>query len=238
MRISVTLATYNGEKYIAEQLNSILPQLTQKDEIVISDDGSSDKTLDIIAGFSPVQIKVLKNPDKGVISNFENAIRHASGDIIFLCDQDDVWHPDKVAIIKKCFETTSVSLIISDAYVTDENLNIMEPSFFKFMNSNGGVIKNFIKNTFLGCCMAFRKELRGLILPFPQNIPMHDSWIGILAQLYGNVLFMPEKLVYYRRHGGNASALERNSFTQSLIWRKNLAIELIRRYYKHKVPGN
>ncbi len=251
MRISVALATYNGGKYITEQLNSILPQLTQEDEIIISDDGSTDSTLELIAGismgsggqtlelvsgFCAAQIKVLKNPGKGVISNFENAVRHASGDIIFLCDQDDVWHPDKVAIIKNCFAATNASLIITDAYITDQNLNVLEPSFFKLMNSGGGVLKNFIKNTFLGCCMAFRKELKEVILPFPEKIPMHDSWIGILAQLQGDVLFIPEKLVYYRRHEDNASALERNSLKQSLVWRKNLAVQLIKRHYAKKAP--
>lgn len=83
--------------------------------------------------------------------------------------------------------------------------------------------------------MAFRKELKDIILPFPENIPMHDSWIGLLAQLHGNVLFIPEKLIYYRRHGDNASALERNSLRQSLVWRKNLALELIKRRYALKV---
>ena len=140
MSISVALATYNGEKYISEQLNSILPQLGPEDEIIISDDGSSDRTLEIVAGFCSAQIKVLKNPGKGVISNVENAIKHTSGDIIFLCDQDDVWLPDKVSVTKKYLLESDVKLVVSDAIVVDENLKVLEDSFFKLMNSGSGFI--------------------------------------------------------------------------------------------------
>lgn len=229
MNISVAIAAYNGEKYIAEQLNSILRQLGPEDEIVISDDGSSDRTLELIAGFCSAQIKVFQNPKKGVISNIENAIRNTSGDIIFLCDQDDVWLPEKVSIIKTRFSKSRVNLVVSDAYIVNENLEELEDSFFKLMNSGSGFFKNFVKNTFIGCCIAFKKELKDIILPFPEKIPMHDSWIGLLAELKGDVLFIPEKLIYYRRHGDNATVLKRDSLKQSLIWRKNLAWELVKR---------
>ncbi len=229
MNTSVAIAAYNGEKYIVEQLNSILRQLGPEDEIIISDDGSSDRTLELIAGFCSAQIKVFQNPGKGIISNIENAIRNTSGDIIFLCDQDDVWLPDKVSIIKKRFLESRVNLVVSDAYIVNENLEVLEDSFFKLMNSGSGFFKNFVKNTFIGCCIAFKKELKDIVLPFPQNIPMHDSWIGLLAELKGEVLFIPEKLIYYRRHGDNATVLKRDSLKQSLIWRKNLAWELVKR---------
>lgn len=230
MHISIALATYNGEKYITEQLTSILPQLCEEDEIIISDDGSTDRTLEIIAGLCCAQIHVFTNPKKGVISNFGNAISHTSGDVIILCDQDDVWCPDKITTLKKYFSSTNVSLIVSDAYVTDENLNVIETSFFKLMNSGSGFAKNFVKNTFLGCCMAFRKELKDIILPFPNKIPMHDSWIGLLSELYGNNLFIPEKLIYYRRHAANVTALKRNSLLKPIMWRINLGAELIKRH--------
>lgn len=229
MYISVALTTYNGEKYIAEQLNSILPQLGLEDEIIISDDGSNDRTLELIAVFCSAQIKVFQNPGKGVISNVENAIRNTSGDIIFLCDQDDVWVQDKVSLIKKRFSQSRANLVVSDAFIVNESLEVLQDSFFTLMNSGRGFIKNFIKNTFPGCCMAFKKELKDIILPFPENIPMHDSWIGLLAELKGEVLFIPEKLVYYRRHGDNATVLKRDSLKQTLMWRKNLAWELVKR---------
>jgi len=229
MHISLALATYNGERYIAQQLNSILPQLTPEDEIIVSDDGSTDRTLEIIAELCCAQIHVYTNPKKGVISNFENAISHSGGEIIILCDQDDVWCSNKVETIKKYFITTDSNLLVSDAYVTDENLNIIESSFYKLMSSGRGFAKNFVKNTFLGCCMAFRKELKDIILPFPNKIPMHDSWIGLLAELNGNVLFVPEKLIYYRRHEANATVLKSDSLLQTILWRINLAVELIKR---------
>lgn len=227
--ISVALAVYNGEKYIAEQLNSILPQLMQEDEIIISDDGSIDNTLEIISQIGDGRIKVYSNPERGVISNFENAISHTSGDIIFLCDQDDVWCENKVAAVKKYFSDSDANLVVSDAYITDESLKIESESFFKLMNSGSGFIKNFIKNTFLGCCMAFKKELKDIILPFPQKIPMHDSWIGLMVELNGKVLFIQEKLIYYRRHGNNATVMKRDSLLQSILWRRDLAVALIQR---------
>lgn len=229
MPISIALATYNGANYIAQQLDSILSQLTPEDEIIISDDGSTDKTLEIIAGFCSARIHLYNNPQKGIIRNFENAIRHTSGEIIFLCDQDDVWSADKVAVTQKYFTETGASLVVSDAYVTNEYLQITEQSFFNIMNSGSGFAKNFIKNTFLGCCMAFRKDLKEVILPFPENIPMHDSWIGLLAELTGEVLFIPEKLIYYRRHDNNATVLKCSSIMQSIVRRKNLGVELYRR---------
>lgn len=231
MNISIALAAYNGEKYILRQLESILPQLDKNDEVVISDDGSSDKTLELVCMLGDLRVKVFQNPGKGVISNFENAIAKTAKEIIFLCDQDDVWSADKVQTMKKYFGETAVDLLLSDAYITDENLTVLEESFYKLMDSGPGFMKNFRKNSFLGCCMAFRSSLKPLILPFPGKIPMHDSWIGLLAELNGKVEFIPDKLVYYRRHGNNATVLSSPSLWQSLCWRKELLIELMKRQY-------
>lgn len=234
MNVSVALAAYNGEKYIEAQLQSILSQLSEGDEIILSDDGSSDRTLELAENLKSNRISIVHNPGKGVKSNFENAIRHAGNEIILLCDQDDVWSGNKLDVIKKHFSETKADLIVSDAYVTDENLNTIHDSFYELMNSGGGFIKNFRKNTFLGCCMAFKSSLRDVILPFPERIPMHDSWIGLMAELNGKVLFIPDKLVYYRRHGQNATVLKRDSIIQSLIWRKDLLWEIIKRHYSIK----
>jgi glycosyltransferase involved in cell wall biosynthesis len=229
MNISIALATYNGEQYIVNQINSILPQLSEGDEIIVSDDGSYDNTLECITNLKNNKIHIFKNPKKGVLTNFENAIQHTKNEIILLCDQDDIWCDNKIDTIKKHFNESNADLIISDAYITDENLNILDDSFYKLMNSGSGLFKNFIKNTFLGCCMAFKSSLKDKILPFPNKIPMHDSWIGLLAELNGKVLFIPDKLVYYRRHDNNASALVRGNLAQTILWRKNLLLELIKR---------
>jgi glycosyltransferase involved in cell wall biosynthesis len=122
--ISVCLTTYNGEKYILEQLRSILSQLESDDEVIISDDNSSDCTLELIENIADRRVKIFKNiQKKGIQSNVENALNKAKGDIIFLSDQDDFWLPDKVSIIIKALQKND--LIVSDCYITDKDLKIV-----------------------------------------------------------------------------------------------------------------
>ena len=129
MKISVALAAYKGEQYIAEQLNSILPQLGDDDEIIVSDDYPSGKTREAVAGIRDKRIRYIEGEGKGVVRNFENALKACSGDVIFLCDQDDVWLPDKVKRVMAAFDE-GADLVLHNAYVTDGNLNITEHSFF------------------------------------------------------------------------------------------------------------
>jgi len=121
--ISVCMATFNGEKYIKEQINSILIQLDYKDELIISDDGSTDKTMEIIHKFDDKRIKLFENKNMhGYAHNFENALKQATGDYIFFSDQDDVWLPNKVEIMLPHLKADN--FVISDAYVTNEELEI------------------------------------------------------------------------------------------------------------------
>lgn len=231
MNVSVAMATYNGEKYIDQQIESILKQLNENDELVISDDNSKDKTIEIINSFvdKDSRVKVYFNKKKGVISNFENAISLSTKDIIFLCDQDDVWLDNKVQTIKNYFLEEKLTLVVSDAKVVDTNLNVINDSFYKMLKSRKGIVKNIAKNTYIGSAMAFRSELKERILPIPNNVPMHDAWIGIIAEKYGHVKFIPEKLFLYRRHDSVATTYDA-SLIKKLQWRKNLVIELYKRY--------
>lgn len=217
--ISVCIATYNGEKYIKEQIDSIICQLHENDEIIISDDGSIDNTLDVIKQFADDRIKIYKNQrsNKGVIGNFENAIKLSSGEYIFLADQDDIWLPNKVNIYKKYFDL-GYNIIVSDAKVIDQKKNVINESFFKIMNSGKGFIKNFISNTYLGCCIGFRRELIHYALPFPKSIAMHDIWLGFIGEAFGKPVFINERLLLYRRHGSNASPASEAS-NYSLIFK-------------------
>jgi len=213
MNSSVCIATYNGEKYILEQLSSILSQLDEKDEIIISDDGSKDNTLTIIQSFRDARIKLFHNtPKHGVVPNFENALRHAKGNYIFFSDQDDIWAPNKV---KRCIEALQENdLVIHNSLIMDGKGNISDIDFFSIRKSGKGYWKNLYKNSFVGSCMAFRKELLPYILPFPKHILWHDMWIGLMAEKKRKTVFIPDTLLYYRRHGNNASATaEKSSFS-------------------------
>ena len=226
MNISVAMATYNGGKYIEEQLDSILSQLGEDDEIVISDDGSTDKTLDIVRSFHDERIKVFDGPRKGVKQNFGNAISKCVGKYIFLADQDDVWLPNKVATILSIFEEKKCTCVIHDAVVFDSDSGkIMEPSFFSWRKSGKGILKNIWKNTYIGCCMAFSADMKKYILPIPDNINMHDQWIGIICERYGKSIFVSKILLRYRRHSDNNSKMRHSGALRMLSTRLKLIYE-------------
>lgn len=216
--ISVAMATYNGEKYIKEQVDSILKQLTQNDELVVSDDSSTDKTLSILNSYNDSRIKIYKGPKLGVKQNFNNAIEKCLGRYIFLADQDDIWIDNKVNKILEIFENKNCTCVVHDAIVFDSNTNdIIYDSFYKLRNSKKGIIKNIIKNSYIGCCMAFDSKMKEQILPIPNDIQMHDQWIGIINDKYGKVIFIKDKLLKYRRHNNNVSSLKHHYPLKKMI---------------------
>ena len=216
VRVSVAMITYNGELFLKEQLDSILCQLTKEDELVISDDGSLDNTVAIIQEYQKkyCNIRFLTGPKKGIKKNVEHVLRNCQGEYIFLADQDDIWKSNKIERIMELFRKTDASLMIHDAIVFCEDLqNPILDSFFSFRGSKSGVIKNIIKNSYMGCCMAFSRELIDKILPIPNNIEMHDQWIGILNDYFlKKSYFCQEPLLYYRRHQENNSQMQHYSF--------------------------
>ena len=229
--ISVCIATYNGERYIRQQIESIVCQLNVDDEIIVSDDGSTDGTLDIVKGIGDKRIKIIEGPGrKSPILNFECALKTSKGDFIFLSDQDDVWKPDKVEICMKWLKT--YHCVVSDAEVTDNRLKPLYPSLYAIMQVRQGRIYNTIwKNGYTGCCMAFRRNVLEASLPFPKNIPMHDIWIGNVAAYKYNVIFIPDRLIHFRRHENTISCNGKGSkFTiwQQMKFRLNIIKNIIR----------
>lgn len=215
MKISVCIATYNGEEFISEQLESILIQLRPEDEIIISDDSSTDKTIDIIRSYKDSRIKIFENQKfKSPIFNFENALKAATGDIIFLADQDDKWMENKVK--RMIQELEMYDLVVSDCYWFGNTANGVI-SNFEFRKSRKGFLKNLYKNSYLGNCMAFRKEVLNKAIPFPKDIPMHDIWIGLVSDTFFRVSFINEKLSFWRRHDKNATKLTDNSSPNTFI---------------------
>ncbi|MDD2479354.1 MAG: glycosyltransferase family 2 protein [Victivallaceae bacterium] len=202
--ISVCMATYNGEKFIKEQLQSILMQLSKDDEVIISDDSSEDSTLDLAYAFMDDRIKVFPGNFRNPIFNFENALNKASGEYIFLADQDDIWEENKVKESMKALKDNLI--VVSDAKIVDESGKTLEKSFFTKNHSGPGFLRNLYNNSYIGCCIAFRSELLSVILPFPKKIAMHDIWIGYCVEFFGMKReFLRQPLISYRKHGQNVS---------------------------------
>lgn len=233
--ISVCIATYNGEKYIKEQLDSIINQLDKNDEIIISDDGSSDNTINIIESYNDRRIVLYKNCFKNVVLNFEFAIKKSKGDYIFLSDQDDIWHKDKVKCFIDCFlKNSNVTLLISDFQIIDQNGLNLDVVYNKNEFSTS-LVKNIIVNNFIGCAMAFTSNTKNVIIPFPNNIAMHDWWIGTCSKMYGEINFIDKKLHFYRRHNSNLTTEVGAKLRIKIKWRLNLIVNLIIRYFKIKL---
>lgn len=216
MNISVAMCTYNGERYLLEQLQSIAAQTRLPDELVVSDDQSTDSSLDIIAAFQasasfPVHLQI--NPSNvGSTRNFEQAIARCEGDIIALCDQDDVWLPTKLQRMAECFlREPAVGLMFSDAEVVDEELHplgyrLWESVGFddahRHMVRTGRVLDVLLPGwTVTGATMAFRSRFRNLVLDIPTNLALiHDGWIALMIALVADVSFTEEPLIKYRQH--------------------------------------
>lgn len=217
--ISVVLAAYKGEKYIAEQVMSILPQLGENDELVISDDYPQGKTFDAIEGIikTDSRIRYIHGKGQGVIKNFENAINHAKGEFIFLSDQDDIWLDGKVKAVMAEFDK-GADVVMHNADIVDGELNKTGETAFVVNGAGTGIIRNIIKNSYQGSCMAYRAELNRYLLPFPDSLPMHDQWIGLVGEKHGKVSLINESYLLYRRHGENVSG-NGSTLMQKIKWR-------------------
>lgn len=213
MKISVVLPYYDGGKYIKEQLDSILKQLGEKDEVILSVDRAMDGSMELLEKYAKKdkRISLIQGPGKGVVKNIQYAVSKSSGDIIFLADQDDVWLDKKVEKVMRAFSNPNVSAVLHNAEIVDENLKKVGQTTFEWRNSRPGPWKNFMKNSYIGACMAFRSNLKKWIFPIPDKIFMHDYWIGVRAEDVGKVIFLREPLLLYRRHSDNVTGLKHES---------------------------
>lgn len=234
MKISVCMATYNGATYIIEQMNSILNELQDKDEVIVSDDHSNDDTIDLIKSLNDDRIKIVYNKkDRGYASNFENAISNSTGDIIFLSDQDDVWVQGKVKLMLNALE--NADLAVSDAEIVDKDLNCLEKSHFKLFGVKTGFWVNYTKTRYIGACMAFKSYMLKRILPMPENRKYcaHDYWIAMVGEAYYKVALVEIPLLKYRRHGENVSTggvKSGNSIFHKLAVRGYVLWNLLKRF--------
>jgi glycosyltransferase involved in cell wall biosynthesis len=204
--ISVALATYNGRRYLPEQLASLAAQRRRPDELVVSDDGSTDGTVQLLEEFAraaPFQVRIHRNgTNLGVTRNFEKALSLCEGDIVFLSDQDDVWLPEKIGEVVDIFEKTPGALaVINDKLIADENLVPTGATMLGNIRGFGSPDSNFVA----GCCSAFRREWLRIALPIPEGAIAHDTWLVSLAYRLGVASISEKPLQYYRRHRSNVS---------------------------------
>ncbi len=218
MRISIALCTYNGERFLSDQLESFLAQTRLPDELVVCDDASSDSTLKILEDFAtkaPFKVRIFRNnKNLGSTLNFEKAIELCIADIIFLSDQDDIWLPKKIETIELEFiKSRSVGMVFSNAELIDENSRPLRKKLWDFYfpprkrkkANKEGLFRLLLEaNVVTGATMAFRANFREAFLPIPKDLPnvIHDGWIAMCSCILAEVKFIEEALVKYRIHQG------------------------------------
>lgn len=237
--ISVCMTSFNGEKFIKKQILSILSQLGNNDELIISDDGSTDATLEIIDSINDARIRLVhhksdvSNLDKIlggyriVAENCANALQYVKGNIVFLADQDDLWDNNRVD--KMCEALKENDLVMCNyMLINDKDELISQSPVYARYPISSSFIHNIIKSRFMLCCIAFKAELLHDILPLPNNLMSMDQWIGGVTTLKGKVAFLPEVYHLYRRHGNNVSFTSEKSknplyikifFRLSMFWK-------------------
>jgi len=215
VRVSVCMATYNGEKFISEQMNSILEQIGEQDEVIVVDDASTDCTYDLLLSIEDQRIKLFKNENNtGVNRTFERAILLAKGDYIFLSDQDDIWIEGRLTdmlsrLSSRSFVSSNFGFI--DEYGNnlefDEYKPLLEVDSNKFFLNIVGIFTG--KRNYYGCAMAFDRSLVCLICPIPEYVESHDLWLAMAANLRGSVCHLEKKTLMRRIHGQNVSVISR-----------------------------
>lgn len=219
MKISIAMATFNGESYLEEQLASFLSQTRLPDELVISDDTSVDKTQEIVMIFkekAPFPVVFLTNSSRGGYSaNFNNALRHTSGDLVFISDQDDVWFDRKIQVMTKlACKNPSKQVVMCNAALVDRSLQPVGLTKIEQIRSAGLLDTSYV----MGNSVAVRQEFLKQILPIPDDYPSHDSWIVRMADGIDGRLLHEEVLQFYRRHEGNVSQFLPNQLTPVGRW--------------------
>lgn len=213
-KIDVLMATYNGEKYLKEQIESILNQTYKNIQLIISDDCSTDGTREILKQYEQNdKIKIFyQEKNLGYIKNFEFLLKNVENELYMLSDQDDVWKEEKIEKSVEKLKTENLDLVFGDLEVVDENLNTIYESFNEYMKLDRKIKKyigdyrlQYLYNCITGCTILSKKKYLDKIMPIPSNskhMP-HDYWIGLMISLDGKIGYMDEKYIKYRQHGNN-----------------------------------
>lgn len=237
-KVDVLLATYNGEKYVREQIESILNQTYQNIQIIISDDCSKDGTREILKEYEQNdKIKVFyQEKNLGYVKNFEFLLRQVEHNLYMLSDQDDVWKKEKIEKSVEKLEKENLDLVFGDLEVVDENLNTICKSYNQYMHLSRKIEKyssdyrlQYLYNCMTGCTILSKKEYLDKILPLPTNSKymIHDYWIGLIISLNGKVGYLKEPYILYRQHGNNQVGIVKASHELSKLGQvRELSIEM------------
>lgn len=228
--VSVGMAVYNGEKYLPVQIDSILRQLKDDDELVISYDQSTDGTKALIDEYvrKDSRVRVIENDHPGIVGNFNNALSHCEKDIIFISDQDDEWCPGKRDKMVAALESSHADLAIHNAVHVDAEGKPISKPLFELYGIRKGLLRNFAMPRYSGCCMAFTLEAKRKILPMPKSVVNYDHWVGMTCEVFGDVVFVDDVLLHHRLHGDNVTT-SRRSIPVVARQRFNLLRELMKR---------
>jgi glycosyltransferase involved in cell wall biosynthesis len=229
--VSICMAAYNGERHIAAQLQSILVQLSDNDEVVVVDDGSTDGTRDRVRAFQDDRIRLIEHEhNQGMSHTFEDAMRSASNSIIFLSDQDDLWVSDKIATVIQAFsDHPRVTLIATDSSLIRADGSLLLESYFgRCGRFRPGLWANLVGNRYGSHCLAFRASILPEILPLPHNYDvLHDIWIGVRHSLsHGHTLYIDRPLTLSRRHETTATGRKPRSMLRKIRSRVHLLLAL------------
>ncbi len=240
--VDVLLAVYNGEKYLKEQIESILNQTFQDFNIIIRDDGSNDKSVEIMGYYRdkyPEKIRIVSGaPTGSAKQNFNELLKNTTSDYIMFCDQDDVWLPQKIektlAKIKSIDANGKTpTLVHTDLNVVDQNLNVISQSFFDFQQLNQQKMSLpalLVQNYVTGCTVMINRALANKCGEIPPECMMHDWWLALVAILFGNLVCINEPTMLYRQHEGNQVGAKA-SYGLAFIKRKLATLDKVRENY-------
>lgn len=227
-RVSFVLASYNGAAFVEAQLRSILAFLTAEDEVVVSDDGSADHTLEIIRAIGDDRVRIVDSGQHlGYQGNFQRAIDAARGQYIFFSDQDDICLAARLQ--ESLHALLHYDCVCGDAIVVDQNLNLLAPSYFAERKARFSALSLFVRPALIGATMACRKDFVLANMPFPRNVP-HDMWLSLRASAGGRLCVVTTPFILYRRHQNAYSATgtgRRRTLRQIIVERLRLLRALI-----------
>lgn len=215
-KVSVALATYNGAFFLTEQLQSLVDQTHLPTQVILCDDGSTDDTLQIATRFSTeLPLRIIRNGKSlGVVENFKKAVSLCTGEYIALCDQDDVWYPDKleqsVAMLAS-IDGDVPALIYSDLEVVDKELNTVASSFWQLTArkpSDIDFVKLLLGNVVTGCTVMMNQTMAIEMQRMPEGVEMHDFWLALIAYGIGHCAYIDKPTIKYRQHGSNVTSTE------------------------------